>query len=385
MVAPDGWSSGRLRSSPGPVVAAGEVRTDRSGGRASLRSAVGLLAGLTFVLTGVSCAGPRPEVQLDGATMGTVWRVHASASSEHADALAALIRAELDAVDRAMSTWRPDSELSRFNYLSAGESAAFSDSTWSVLELAWRVRADSGGAFDPTVGPLVDAWGFGAAARSEAPPPSPERLARLRQTVGAVELVPARQGATKLHDDAALDLSAIAKGWAVDRVSDALREAGFDDHLVEVGGEVRTSGTHPSGTPWRIAIERPPSAPAGDASAGRDDHLPPGLQRVLEMTDGALATSGDYRNFRELNGVRHSHTFDPRTGAPVRHSLASASVLGENCAVADAQATALMVLGPDEGERWATENGIAALLLVHGEHGLEERMTAAFREALDHR
>ena len=317
--------------------------------------------------------------------MGTAYRVRVLAASGDQDAIRALVEDRLDTVDRAMSTYRDDSEISRFNRLAAGESLGFSEETWKVLELAWRVRAETGGAFDPTVGPLVDAWGFGAPGRGMSPtPPAGDRLAGLHAAVGAVELSPTDRRAIKLETGAAIDLSAIAKGWATDLASEALARAGYPNHLVEVGGEVRTSGHSRTRDPWRIAIERPPprfpDMGVGAAVEAPRGDVPTGLQQVLAITGGALATSGDYRNYWEQEGVRYSHTIDPRTGRPVRHALASASVFHERCALADAYATALMVLGPDEGLLWADENGLAALLLVYTETGIEELRSAAFRE-----
>ncbi len=307
--------------------------------------------------------------------MGTYYRVRAIAETGDREAIRGLVEGRLDAVDRAMSTYREDSEISRFNGLAAGESLVFSEETWAVLELAWRVREESGGAFDPTVGPLVDAWGFGAQGRSAEPiPPHEDELTQLRNAVGAVELSFADRRLVKLDAGAALDLSAVAKGWATDRVSAALTEAGFTNHLVEVGGEVRTAGHSSSGDPWRIAIERPPAT-----AEAPNETLPPSLQQVLEFTDGALATSGDYRNYWEQDGIRYSHTIDPRTGRPVEHSLASASVFHESCAIADAYATALMVMGPEDGLRWADRNDIAALLLVYRGTELQEHPSTSFR------
>ena len=317
--------------------------------------------------------------------MGTYYRVRVLAEAGDREAIRGLVEERLDAVDRAMSTYRDDSEISRFNQLAAGESLVFSEETWAVLELAWRVREDSGGAFDPTVGPLVDAWGFGAPGRDAEPTPvADDRLAEMRSAIGAIELLSEELRVLKLEDGSALDLSAIAKGWATDRVSEGLSHAGFANHLVEVGGEVRTAGHSPASDAWRIAIERPP-VPATDSPpsapiAAPEDATGPGLQRILPFFDGSLATSGDYRNYWERDGVRYSHTIDPRTGRPVEHALASASVSHESCAVADAYATALLVLGPEEGLRWADQNDIAALLLVYREDSLEELSSAAFRD-----
>ncbi|MYB19032.1 MAG: FAD:protein FMN transferase [Holophagales bacterium] len=340
------------------------------------------------VLTGlaIGCGRASEEVVLQGPTMGTYYRVRAVADSGDREAIRALVEQRLNAVDRAMSTYREDSEISRFNRLAGGESFVFSDETWTVLELAWRVREETGGAFDPTVGPLVDAWGFGAPGRSGEPtPPLDDQLADLRRAIGAIELASEDQRVLKLEDGAALDLSAIAKGWAVDSVSEALLKAGYTNHLVEVGGEIRTAGHSPAGDAWRIAIERPParapeSGPSAPAAA-TEDATQPGLQKVLPFTDGSLATSGDYRNYWERDGQRYSHTIDPRTGRPVVHALASASVIHESCAIADAYATALLVLGPENGLSWADDNDIAALLLVYRKDSLEELPSAAFRES----
>ena len=330
------------------------------------------------------CAQVPGEILLQGPTMGTYYRVRVVAEAGDQEALRGLVERRLDAVDRAMSTYRGDSEVSRFNRLGAGESQVFSEETWAVVELARRVREESGGAFDPTVGPLVDAWGFGAPGRDAEPTPvADDRLAEMRSAIGAIELLSDDRRVLKLEDGAALDLSAIAKGWATDRVSEALSLAGFGNHLVEVGGEVRTAGHSPAGDPWRIAIERPPAQSTdprpGIRAPATKDATQPGLQKVLPFTNGSLATSGDYRNFWERDGVRYSHTIDPRTGRPVEHALASASVFHESCAVADAYATALMVLGPQEGLRWANQNDIAALLLVYRGNSLEEVASAAFR------
>lgn len=359
------------------------VRSLHSARSGWLSVSVGALAVLGGLMIG--CGQASEEVVLQGPTMGTYYRVRALADSGDREAIRALVQQRLDAVDRRMSTYREDSEISRFNRLAAGESFVFSEESWAVLELAWRVRQETGGAFDPTVGPLVDAWGFGAPGRDLAPiPPADDDLIALQQAVGGVELSSTDRRLLKLTAGAALDLSAVAKGWAVDRVSEALLQAGYPNHLVEVGGEIRTTGHSPVGDPWRIAIEQPPPRLADSDS---DSHLatpvagtPPALQRILPITDGALATSGDYRNYWERDGLRYSHTIDPRTGRPVEHSLASASVFHTSCAVADAHATALMVLGPEDGLQWADENGIAALLLIYRGDSLEELQSAAFRD-----
>jgi FAD:protein FMN transferase len=236
-----------------------------------------------------------------------------------------------------------------------------------VLKLALRVSEETGGAFDPTVAPLVRAWGFGADA-SEAPPTDEERAA-LVERVGWRRLRLEGGGLAKTAPGLEIDLSAIAKGYAVDRVFDAVPGYALGV-MVDVGGEIRVGGTNRRGRPWRLAIESPTAERRG-------------IQRILEVTDTAIATSGDYRNFYERDGRRYSHTIDPATGAPVTHRGASVSVLHEECALADAYATALLVMGPERGLAWARERNLPILYLVYdGEGGIEEWATAPMAEAL---
>jgi thiamine biosynthesis lipoprotein len=309
--------------------------------------------------------------QLRGETMGTTWAVKlAAADQSAADELRRQIEAELDAVDVGMSTYRPDSELSRLNEAPAGEHA-LSDELAFVLGLAAQVWKGTDGAFDPTVGPLVDAWGFGPKDVEAAP--SQADIDALRAQVGFDRI---RLGATKLEKpDAALriDLSAIAKGYAVDQVAEHLDGVEVEHYMVEVGGEVRTHGEGPSGA-WRIGIEEP----ASDAAARRSVH------RVVELsgTARAMATSGDYRNYREQDGVRVSHTIDPRTGRPITHALASVSVVHESCALADAWATGLNVLGPKQGPKVAKDHDLAAYFLIREGDGFRAEATPAFEGLL---
>lgn len=309
--------------------------------------------------------------QLRGETMGTTWAVKlAAADQSTADELRAQVQAELDAIDLRMSTYRPDSELSRLNAAAAGEHVV-SDELGFVLELAARVWEGTDGAFDPTVGPLVDAWGFGPVDVEAAP--SQADIDALRAGIGFGRL---RLGSTKIEKpDAALrvDLSAIAKGYAVDQVAEYLDGVAVAHYMVEVGGEVRTHGQGPSGG-WRIGIEEP----ATDAAAQRSVH------RVVELSGSsrAMATSGDYRNYREHAGVRVSHTIDPRTGRPIAHTLASVSVVHESCALADAWATGLNVLGPEQGPKVAKEHDLAAYFLIREADGFRAEATPSFEGLL---
>ncbi len=288
--------------------------------------------------------------------------------------LAESITARLAEVNQKMSTWLTDSEISRFNDKASVEPFLFSAETFDVLQAAQEVSTASDGAFDITVGPLVDAWGFGAAGEMPTPP-SIEVLAELETHVGfdKLQLDVVSKSAAKQDPDLRLDLSAIAKGYAVDQVAEALAAQGFEDYMVEVGGEVRTAGQNPDGDSWRIGIEQPEANPVRQVAT------------VVPLSGVALATSGNYRNFWvAADGRRISHTLDPRTGAPVAHAAASVSVAHPSCMMADAWATALMVLGPDQGYDVAVTQDLAVLFLIHGEDGgeLEQRLTPAFEALL---
>ena len=316
-------------------------------------------------------------LRIDGQALGTGWRVTVVQPEEGALGEAVVrerVEAELELVDRSMSTWRDDSELAAFARLEPAQVMPVSDPLAEVLDLALEVARRSEGAFDPTVGPLVRAWGFGPDAALT--PPSEEELALLFRPEGWRALMwnPEQQRLGLSSTDVELDLSAVAKGYAVDRVADALAELGAVSFLVEVGGELVARGTSPRGDAWSVAIETPAQRP--DAA--------PVAQRVVPLVDRAIATSGDYRNVRLVDGQEISHTIDPRTGKPVTNGVGSVSVLAPTCALADALATAVLVLGPEAGipflETWAD---VDALLLVRDGEAWVERYAgseAAFSE-----
>lgn len=312
-------------------------------------------------------APPRAAV-FEGAKMGTTWTVRLGEPLEE-EAVAgvrAAIEAELERVDAAMSTWREDSELSTLNRHRETTPFALSADTAAVLAEALRVGDLTGGAFDVTVGPLVEAWGFGAHAAQQ--PPSEVELRRLRAATGLdkLRLNPGAGTIAKRVPTVEIDLSGIAKGYSVDRVAEAIETLGHERYMVEVGGEVRARGRNPEGGPWRIGIERPDAARRS-------------LQRIVPLEDAALATSGDYRDFRLVDGERLTHILDPRLGRPIHHRLASVTVLHPSCTTADALATGLMVLGPDDALALAERHGLAVLLLVRdGRGGFEERASPAF-------
>jgi len=312
------------------------------------------LAGLA-----IGCA-PANVVQLEGVTMGTTWRVTAVARPGPREALREAIERRLDEVNRHLSTWDDESEISRFNRLErADEELAVSADFLRVMRAARRIHQLSGGAWDGTVRPLVDLWGFGPSGRAE-PAPTPERLAQALAEVGFDRIEIRDAGAlVKRHGAVTVDLSSIAKGYGVDAVAEVLRPWVGSDFLVEIGGEVYASGARGGGLPWKIGINRP------DPAASADE-----VYRVVPLRNRALATSGDYRNYFLEDGVRRSHVIDPRTGRPVANGVVSVTVLAPTCMEADGLATAVMVMGEEAGlalvERLA---GVEALVVVTGPDG----------------
>jgi thiamine biosynthesis lipoprotein len=316
--------------------------------------------------------GPgEPEVWVtSGPSMGTHYTVKVVPSPSIAVDSTWIerdVHETIEAVNLAMSTWLEDSELGRFNRHGAEPFAASRELTTVMFE-AQRVARASTGAFDITVGPLVDAWGFGPAAVDA--PPSASVIETLLADTGyeLLEVDVDRQLLVKKHPELRCDLSAIAKGYAVDLVAERLNGFGVEGFMVEIGGEVRTAGHNADGEPWRIGVELPSGIRSGVWSA-------------VELVDAAMATSGDYRNYYEHEGVRISHTLDPRTGRPISHALASVTVIHPSCMTADAFATALNVLGPEDGRALVEREGLAALFLIRSsDGGFDEWASDAWRD-----
>ena len=326
-----------------------------------------LFVGALFVSVFTYDAPPPPtleelaldEVSLSGEALGTSWTVRVVGDAPDAagqQALADAISGALAEVDQLMSTWKEDSELSRLNRWEGPTPFEVSAPTMAVLMRSEQIWTETGGAFDVTVYPLVRLWGFGGAQAPTAIDPDAWEDARQRVGQSLLTLTAEPPTVTKARPDLTIDLSAIAKGYAVDRVSLAIQKLGYEDHMVEVGGEVRATGHNRFKQPWRIAVEKP-------------DTMARSIEEVVSLSKLSMATSGDYRNFREVDGKRVSHILDPRTGRPVSHALASATVLHRECAFADAYATALMVLGPDEGLAFAERLELPVLLLVRNADG----------------
>lgn len=336
----------------------------------SLMMPAGVLA-----LVGCSRTPLTPELAgFSGSTMGTGYSVRLGVSElPQIDELAMQVSDVLNDVDTHMSTWRADSELSLLNDSRNTDWQSMTASTTQVIARALDTSERSGGAFDITVGPLVDLWGFGAGAdnTTAGSKPAAQAISQSMARVGhkAIEVDLAANTVRKLNPQARLDLSGIAKGHAVDRVAALLDSAGHDSYLVEVGGELKARGRKPDGSAWRVAIERP--------SVGRRQAF-----RAINLDNQAIATSGDYRNFFADGGQRYSHSIDPRTGAPVNHQLASVSVVAESTMAADSLSTALMILGPDEAMAFAKTHQIAAHLILKSGASLKEEYSQAFEPLL---
>lgn len=327
----------------------------------------------------VSPAVPPAEstlAQASGQSMGTSWHVHAVLAPEQgalAQELAPQLQRQLDIVVAQMSHWESGSDLSRFNSAPANTWRHLPSAFYKVLTYALQVANESGGAYDPCAGALVNCWGFGAVRRySDADfyaPPAAD-----------ISAILARRDRTRLKIDTTLhkvlqpggvqlDLSSVAKGYAVDQLAGTLELNGVHHYLVEVGGELRGAGVKPDGQPWWVALEAVPDAD--------------GQQETVAALHGmAVATSGDYRQHFQYGGVRASHTLDPRSGYPVRNGVASVTVLHEQCMAADALSTALSVLGPEDGLRFAEARRLAARFVLRGEDGLREVCTTAFNDML---
>ncbi|RZL94384.1 MAG: FAD:protein FMN transferase [Variovorax sp.] len=295
--------------------------------------------------------------------MGTTWSVRFdNPSMVPLEVVRASVEVALNRVVAQMSTWESDSDVSRFNQAAAGSRHALEPEFASVLACALHWAAVSGGAIDPTIGPLVAAWGFGAHADASMGLPSPAKMAAAHARVGWQRLALDSTTCTIIQPGgASLDLSGIAKGFAVDYVDFALRALGFGDFLVEIGGELRAAGRRPDGVPWQVAVD-----------------AMPGVSTRVALADMAIATSGDRWHVSEQDGRRWSHSIDPRSGEPTNHSLASVTVLHRECMHADALATVLIVLGPEEGLAFAEQHALAALFVLRDGAGHRARLSSGW-------
>ena len=315
-----------------------------------------------LILALYGCSNKPEVLTISGTKMGTSYHITVIADQLPPDDLEQQIEQLLAKVDNSMSTYKKDSEISQFNRLPVGQTMAISQEFAEVVKISRQIWQLSNGAFDPTIGPLVDLWGFGPDERHESIPSSKTiELTKTQIGFDSVVLDEYKLSKTKA---VSIDLSAVAKGYAVDRVADLLEMLALPDYLVEIGGEIRVSGFNADGVAWRIAMEQP--------------QLFAEVDRVINITDIAVATSGDYRNYFEKDGVRYSHTIDPITGRPIVHNLASVTVLTQSCAEADAWATAFSVLGVEQSLKLAEQLDIAAYMLVRQNEQFVPRTSEAF-------
>lgn len=331
---------------------------------------------LILLICAARAQAEQEQFVLRGATMGTTYHVKFIDGGAPVDRtrLHADVENVLAEIDRQMSTYRPDSELSRFNRAPAGEWFGVSAATAEVVAAAQEISAKTDGALDVTVGPLVRLWHFGprASAKEKTPrdfkPPSEDLIRAARKAVGYqklnVRLTPPalRKDVSKLE----VDLSSIAPGFAIDRLAALLSNRGIKDFMIEIGGEVRATGGRGDGKPWRVAIERP--------IAGRRE-----MHSSVPLLDAAIATAGNYQKFFEYGGRRYSHIIDPSTGRPIEHALASVTVVADTCMEADGWDTPLLVLSEERGIECAEKYGIAALFIARGEGGEAVRETDAWQ------
>ena len=329
-----------------------------------------------FVLALAGGCSQQLEIQkLSGKTMGTTWSVVIAnpIASHDQTALQAEIESLLVEVNRQMSTYDPSSEISQFNQ-SEDLNTWFPVSDLFAITTAKALGFSdiSNGAFDPTVGPLVNLWGFGPDAGVEALP-SDALIEETKAQTGfpAISVrAPEVDGGAAImkRSQRRLDLSAIAKGLGVDQLYELLDDQGYANFLVEIGGEIRVKGDK-DGLGWKIAIEKPLK---GERA----------VEQLLSLKNVALATSGDYRNYREIDGVAYSHTINPSTGRPVTHQLASVTVADSECAMADGWATTLLVLGPEKGFELAVSRNLPALFIERSDNGFVVKQTPRFERLL---
>lgn len=327
--------------------------------RYQLLAAFSLVAAI-LVLTGLAgCERKMQMHQWSGQTMGTFYRITLVPSpgpqpNHRTSELRVQVDALLRDINRSMSTYQSDSEISNFNSLDSESCLLISSDFAYVLAEALTIAQASEGAFNPLVAPLVNRWGFGPIAQVSRLPTDAEVKSLMALThLDNISLTDTSDQLCKLNSRAQLDLSAIAKGYAVDRIASLFTEQGYSDYLVDVGGELRVSGLNPEGDRWRLAIEQPITQAAAT----------PGIHEVVHVTDHAIATSGDYRNFFEHEAQHYSHTINPLTGYPAQHNLVSVTVIAKHAATADAWATALLAAGPEQARYLAVKHGLAVYLI----------------------
>lgn len=325
-----------------------------------------LVTALAVALAG--CGFSERVEEFGGPAQGSTYSVKYVSTTSAPDKAA--LKAEAEAifaeVDEQMSTYRDDSLIEQFNRSPAGTCMPMPEGVLRLVRTGDELHRDSGGAFDLTLEPLLDLWGFGPRGNGERQVPDAEALKEVRGRIGQEHLH--IEGDRLCKDlDLQIDFNSIAAGYTVDRIIERLVELGVRSYLVEATGELKAVGRKPDGQPWRIALEAP-----------RDDQRT--IQRVIELDGYGISTSGDYRNYFEEQGVRYSHTLDPQTAAPIQHTLAAVTVAAPSTLMADGLSTVLLVLGPEKGYEYAEREGIAAFFVTREGDGFVTRSTATFEQ-----
>ncbi|MBV5310001.1 FAD:protein FMN transferase [Chromatium okenii] len=341
--------------------------------RLSIRHSFRHLASITLVLLLTGCGRPDPMLDIAGPTMGTYYAVKVARPPQGMtkQTLTAGVETVLARVISEISTYDHNSELSQLNQNPSTEWIPISAHLYQVIAEGQRIAELTDGTFDITIGPLVNLWGFGPERRRDTPPSAAEiQAAQARVGWRKLELQAQPAAVRKAQPDLYIDLSALGEGYGVDQLTAWLDAQGVNDYMVAVAGAIRTKGSNAKQRPWAIAIEEPVT-----------EHR--SVNRIVSLTNRAVSTSGDYRNFFERDGKRYSHEINPVTGAPVERNLGSVTVIGDVGMVVDGWATALMVLGEERGPALAEAQGLAAYFIVRDGETLRTIATPAFQKMLD--
>ncbi|HHL19651.1 MAG TPA: FAD:protein FMN transferase [Thiothrix sp.] len=309
----------------------------------------------------------QPIATLMGTTMGTQWHIKLHPIPENKLAqLKHTLEQQLIAINNTFSTYQTDSAISRFNRFKSKEAFAVSAEFVTVINAAQSVSKASQGAFDITIAPLINLWGFGKAFKVSIP--TDQQIETAKRTVGFQHLIvqTSPPALYKTIPSLHIDLSAIAKGYAVDQLATTLEQHGIQNYMVEIGGEIRLKGRNAYGNNWQIAIQKP--------DATQSEHT----QQLISLAQTAIATSGDYYNYFEANGKRYSHTINPISGKPITHNLASVTVLHRSAMMADAYATALSVLGAEKGMALAEHLHLAVTMLIRDDKHFISKTSSHF-------
>ncbi len=335
---------------------------------------------IVFIIFLLNCSRKKELnnfISFNGYTMGTFYNIkivdHRNLKVFNSELKVKEIKQDISdlllKINNQMSTFKPDSELSCFNSYNKVDWFSVSLDTAKVIAQSLDVSEKSNGAFDVTVAPFVNLWGFGP-KKNEYKIPTDELIEKSKKYIGykkiSVRFSP--PSVKKEKPEIFCDLSGIAKGFAVDKVANYFDSIGITNYLVEIGGEIKVRGKNKDGDSWKIGIATPTSKP--------------GIQKIISLENSSMATSGDYRNYFEENGVRYSHTIDPRTGKPILHKLASVTIIHDLCMYADAMATAIDVLGPEQGYDLALKENLPVFLIIREENGFIERISPEFKKIL---